>query len=281
MHPLWAGVRLAFLPYQPLSRLNLTKALILGAAASSALAWSQPGLSVTPQVGPIAQAPETAAPGPAVPSDRIARPTLRLGSQGEPVNELQAMLKLLGFFPGSVTGQFQESTQEAVKQFQTAAGLTPDGIVGSATWSQLLPTPPGEANPPTAATTPPAATPAVAPAAPTAPATTPPATSAGSNGSGSNGSGRNGAAPAAASPSPAQPSRPTSGATDRPVLRPGMEGPAVTRLQERLRALGFYRGTIDGIFGTQTETAVKQAQRHYNLEPDGIVGPATWGVLLP
>ncbi|MBD2260149.1 peptidoglycan-binding protein [Pseudanabaena sp. FACHB-2040] len=60
-----------------------------------------------------------------------------------------------------------------------------------------------------------------------------------------------------------------------------MTGPAVNRLQERLRVLGFYRGAVDGVFGTQTENAVKQAQRQYNLEPDGIVGPATWSAINP
>lgn len=61
----------------------------------------------------------------------------------------------------------------------------------------------------------------------------------------------------------------------------GMKGDAVIRLQERLKALGFYKGPIDGDFGTQTEQAVRQAQRHYGLEVDGVVGPATWDALLP
>ncbi|HEY9737436.1 MAG TPA: peptidoglycan-binding domain-containing protein [Trichocoleus sp.] len=220
-------------------------------------------------------------------SDRISRPTLRLGSQGEAVSELQAMLKLLGFYTGTVNGQFQEPTQSAVQRFQSAAGLNPDGIVGSATWSQLLPTPPSEANPPTAAggsTTPPsgsAAAPTSTPAptpAPT-PASTPAAQTSPQP-----------AAPASSPPAAGQTPRPSntappaaggsSGATALPVLRPGMRGDAVTRLQERLKALGFYRGTVDGIFGAQTEQAVKQAQQQYRLEPDGIVGPATWDAIL-
>ncbi|NJO77464.1 MAG: peptidoglycan-binding protein [Cyanobacteria bacterium RM1_2_2] len=59
-----------------------------------------------------------------------------------------------------------------------------------------------------------------------------------------------------------------------------MTGADVTRLQERLKAIGLFSGTVDGVFGRETETAVQQAQRNYNLEPDGIVGPATWEALL-
>jgi peptidoglycan hydrolase-like protein with peptidoglycan-binding domain len=51
-------------------------------------------------------------------------------------------------------------------------------------------------------------------------------------------------------------------------------------LQERLRTLGFFSGTVDGVFGEATQAAVKSAQRNFNLEPDGIVGSATWSALL-
>jgi N-acetylmuramoyl-L-alanine amidase len=59
-----------------------------------------------------------------------------------------------------------------------------------------------------------------------------------------------------------------------------MRGPAVTRLQQRLRAIGVFRGEVDGVFGSETQTAVQSAQRRYNLTPDGVVGNATWGALL-
>ncbi|MBE9113236.1 peptidoglycan-binding protein, partial [Nodosilinea sp. LEGE 07298] len=64
-----------------------------------------------------------------------------------------------------------------------------------------------------------------------------------------------------------------------PVLRPGMEGDGVRQLQQRLKTKGFYNGAIDGIFGSQTEASVRQAQAANNLTVDGIVGPATWRAL--
>jgi peptidoglycan hydrolase-like protein with peptidoglycan-binding domain len=67
---------------------------------------------------------------------------------------------------------------------------------------------------------------------------------------------------------------------DLPVLRRGMRGSAIERLQERLRSLGFFNGVVDGVFGAETEAAVKAAQEHFSLNPDGIVGPATWTALL-
>jgi peptidoglycan hydrolase-like protein with peptidoglycan-binding domain len=59
-----------------------------------------------------------------------------------------------------------------------------------------------------------------------------------------------------------------------------MRGPAVKDLQERLRAKGFLRSSADGVFGRNTQAAVKAAQRRYKLSVDGIVGSATWAALL-
>ena len=68
--------------------------------------------------------------------------------------------------------------------------------------------------------------------------------------------------------------------TNFPVLRRRMRGPAVKELQERLRAKGFLRVRADGVFGPETQAAVKAAQRQYQLPADGIVGRATWEALL-
>lgn len=64
-----------------------------------------------------------------------------------------------------------------------------------------------------------------------------------------------------------------------PTLRSGSSGITVRRLQRALTAaLGRTVG-IDGAFGTQTDTAVRDYQRTRGLGVDGIVGPATWGAL--
>ena len=61
---------------------------------------------------------------------------LRLGSKGAGVRDLQAMLKLAGF--GIVVdGDFGEATDAAVRAFQQASSLSPDGIVGPKTNAAL------------------------------------------------------------------------------------------------------------------------------------------------
>ncbi|MGH7998225.1 MAG: peptidoglycan-binding domain-containing protein, partial [Brasilonema sp.] len=72
-------------------------------------------------------------------SEGINRPALQVGSKGERVTELQAALKLLGFYTGTVDGVYSESTVLAVSRFQEAAGLKADGIVDATTWQQLFP----------------------------------------------------------------------------------------------------------------------------------------------
>lgn len=57
---------------------------------------------------------------------------LRLGSFGEDVTKLQVKL---GVDP---IGKFGPKTEAAVKGWQSAHGLTPDGIVGDATWAKMF-----------------------------------------------------------------------------------------------------------------------------------------------
>ncbi len=53
----------------------------------------------------------------------------------------------------------------------------------------------------------------------------------------------------------------------------------VKELQQKLKEEGFSIDA-DGLFGRDTETAVKRFQRDQNLDDDGIVGPKTWARLL-
>jgi hypothetical protein len=57
------------------------------------------------------------------------------------------------------------------------------------------------------------------------------------------------------------------------IVKRGDRGAAVRRIQEELAI------SVDGVFGEQTERAVKRFQRSHNLVADGIVGPLTRGAL--
>ncbi len=65
------------------------------------------------------------------------------------------------------------------------------------------------------------------------------------------------------------------------LTSPKMTGADVLNLQKRLYALGFTQvGTPDGVFGANTDQAVRSYQQKNGLEVDGIVGPATWRELF-
>jgi peptidoglycan hydrolase-like protein with peptidoglycan-binding domain len=64
------------------------------------------------------------------------------------------------------------------------------------------------------------------------------------------------------------------------VLKKGMSGSEVEKLQLSLKAAGYDCGDVDGIFGKMTEDAVIEFQEDYEeLEIDGIAGPQTLGAL--
>lgn len=63
--------------------------------------------------------------------------TLRRGSKGSAVTELQKKLKRWGYYSGAVDGVFGNGTEAAVKAFQRKNGLTADGVVGPKTAAAL------------------------------------------------------------------------------------------------------------------------------------------------
>lgn len=65
----------------------------------------------------------------------------------------------------------------------------------------------------------------------------------------------------------------------RTTVKYGSRGSDVTELQNKLNANG-YKLDVDGIFGNQTQSAVKDYQQKNGLGVDGIVGTNTWGKLL-
>jgi hypothetical protein len=60
------------------------------------------------------------------------RPTLRRGDKGDLIRDVQTQLKV-----EPANGSFGPRTEAAVRQFQRARGLVPDGIIGPKSWAAL------------------------------------------------------------------------------------------------------------------------------------------------
>ena len=59
----------------------------------------------------------------------------------------------------------------------------------------------------------------------------------------------------------------------------GSRGDEVRRIQQKLKSMGYYTGSVDGIYGTQTQSAVKKFQQDNGLDADGIAGSKTLSYL--
>lgn len=64
------------------------------------------------------------------------------------------------------------------------------------------------------------------------------------------------------------------------LLKLGVKGDEVTKLQNRLKELGYYEGNISGNFLGHTRNAVKAFQKQNALDVDGVVGEETWNALF-
>lgn len=70
----------------------------------------------------------------------------------------------------------------------------------------------------------------------------------------------------------------SSGTTKLPTLRNGSKGTYVKKAQQLLKDRGYDLGIcgVDGDFGPATEKAVKQFQKDWGLQQDGVIGSLTW-----
>lgn len=59
------------------------------------------------------------------------------------------------------------------------------------------------------------------------------------------------------------------------VSKLGSSGEEVKKIQQKLSSLGFYSGSTDGVYGTQTKAAVKAFQQSCGITADGICGKTT------
>lgn len=159
--------------------------------------------------------------------------TLRVGSTGSAVTQLQQRLKDLGYYTGKVDGDFGAGTETALKAFQKANSLTADGVAGSRTLAAIN------------------------------------SSSAKSNTVNS----------AYATPRPTPLTYTPSTLSSYRYLQLGGSGSDVKKLQERLRDLGYYHGSCNGNFGSDTEAAVYAFQKRNGLWADGVAGEDTQRML--
>ncbi|MBE5783540.1 MAG: hypothetical protein E7329_09545 [Clostridiales bacterium] len=240
--------------------------------------------------------------------------SLKLGSTGDDVRSLQRKLRELGFYKGSIDGDFGAGTETAVKAFQKQYGLTVDGKAGSNTLAKLASAnatakPTASPTPRKTATPRPTATPAFSQntylrkgnsgynvrqmqerliklgylsgtADGSFDVSTEAAVIAFQKRNCSYSDGVAGPETLKALYSSSARSTSTSSGIVGVTLRSGSEGAAVRTLQTKLKSLGFYTGTVDGSFGTGTEDAVKAFQRAHSLTADGVAGGGTFDKLF-
>lgn len=160
---------------------------------------------------------------------------LKQGTKSEAVRTLQQNLKTLGYYTGSVTGNFGPLTKEAVYSFQKANGLSADGIAGEKTLA---------------------------------------AVSSKLKGGSSSGS-SNSSSSSSSSGSNNSSSSTSSLLNTSLTLQQGTKSDEVLKLQNMLTSLGFYTGNKTGNFGEKTADAVIAYQKSKGLTADGIAGKKT------
>lgn len=175
---------------------------------------------------------------------------LTYGSYGEDVKRLQNRLTLLGYYKGKISGNYLESTREAVRSFQEKMGQVMSGDADIAT-QELVYSKNARTSKQTALKG--AATPE-----PEAVVEVP--------------DGAGDLANATVTPSP------TSGFTR--TLKKGVSGNDVKKVQQRLTDLMYYTGPVNGSYQGKTVTAVKKFQKQNGLPADGSVGIDTWNALF-
>ena len=256
---------------------------MFGTATKSALVDFQKaaGLTAEGAAGNATQVALYAANAPAKGANTISG-TLKVGDKGTAVTELQKRLIELGYLTTSATGTYGEATKAAVKEFQQLAGLTADGVAGTATINAVFAT---DAPAKVDTTTLKYGDKGDSVKAlqkrlielgyltETANGTFGPATKAAvaefQKAAGITADGVAGSATITALFSASAP-RKADG-----TLKRGDRGDAVVTLQKRLRELGYLTDTADGIFGDTTEEAIKKFQKAVGLAADGVAGATT------
>lgn len=235
---------------------------------------------------------------------------LAIGDRGLPVSHLQQSLHTAGYDAGAIDGIYGAKTRAAVTQFQQDQNLTADGIANDVTLSTLQSSTIADSQRPDRQSNEPENTPEIDPLSTgdlslgdTGAAVLSLQTNLRTAGYYNNGpvmgyfgtqtqaavtefqkvhgleaTGIVDAGTLAALRLATQ-SEPSRSSSTRQSLSYSVRGPAVARLQTQLRAAGYYTGTIDGIYGSTTEDAVKGLQVAEGLTVNGIADAETLRVL--
>ena len=190
--------------------------------------------------------PSGATPTPKPTATPTPLPTFKLpagkvlkGTRGNDAKLVQQRLIDLGYLTGKADGVFGTNSVKALKEFQRMNGLTADGVAGAGTNAVLFSHLARPAN-------------YVAPVVPSqtqAPAATP-------------------------APSYAPVTK-----ENVVVIRQGVTGTAVLRLQQRLTQLGYYTARMDGVAKADDVAAIRAFQRMNGLTVDGVAGYDTQSIL--
>lgn len=233
--------------------------------------------------------------------------TLEFGSRGSDVLQLQKALLELGFNPNGTDGKFGRGTETAVKAYQAARGLEVDGKAGTLTLTMLYGETSGESG---TIITPVTTNPNTLKYGDSGSRVTELQTALVKLGYDTNGvDGRFGAgtqravisfqkdngleadglagtktlellyAKANGSGSSSGSSSGTSTGLTR-TLRRGYTGDDVIAVQERLKELGYYTGSIDGVYGSGSIAAATAFQKNNGLKVDGLTGQSTYAALF-
>ncbi len=283
-----------------------TEPAVATAPPSGGYGYVTVGPMITSSVNAQAQSSVTPVPSPSPKPTATPFTSLKLGSTGSDVRNVQTKLKQLGFLKGTVDGDFGKATEEAVKKFQKQYGLEVDGKVGANTLAKLQ-TARATAKPAVTATPKKTATPKpnynsntylrngdessqvrsmqnrlielgylVGKATARFDNATESAVIAFQRRNTSYADGVAGPETLKAlySSSASKTSSP-SGIVGLSLREGSKETAAVRLMQQRLKTLGFYRGSVDGSFGSGTTDAVKSFQRANSLTADGVAGGGT------
>ena len=108
-----------------------------GTAAAVEAFQRAAGLPATGEADSLTQQKLYSSEAPAQTPAPTPASSLRLGDSGEAVVRLKTRLWYLGYYTGSLTGDFDAKTKAAVQAFQRAQSLTRDGIAGKKTLAAL------------------------------------------------------------------------------------------------------------------------------------------------